>query len=75
MPFHQVTVQESLREDDVRIRRTRSLFRTRMQIGTGELHVPDDSELAFLKHGTPKLHAGLRDFRATFGQKSTLRLK
>jgi hypothetical protein len=74
IPFHQVSVQESLREDDVRIRRTRSLFRTRIQIGSGELHVPDGSELSFLRHGTPKVHAGLRDFRATFGQKSTLHL-
>jgi hypothetical protein len=74
VPFHTVNVQESLREEDVRIRRTRSLFRTRIQTGKGELSVPEDSELAFLRHGVPKLHLGLRDFRATFGQKSVLGL-
>jgi acetoacetate decarboxylase len=75
LPFHLVTVQESLGEDDIRIRRTRSLFRARLQIGKGELEVPEDSELAFLRHGIPKMHVGLRSFRATFGQKTRLGVK
>jgi hypothetical protein len=68
--FHINTVQESLLENDLKVRRTRSLFRARMQTGTGELTVPEDSELAFLRHGEPVMHAALRDCRATFGQKS-----
>jgi Acetoacetate decarboxylase (ADC) len=51
-------------------RHTLSSMRGRLQVGRGNLHVPDDSELAFLNTGSTIAHLALRDFRAVFGRSS-----
>jgi hypothetical protein len=52
------------------VRRTTSRFRSRFQIGTGHLHVPADSQVSFLRDGTPFRFTAIRDLTARFGVKS-----
>ncbi|GAA3815015.1 acetoacetate decarboxylase family protein [Streptomyces phyllanthi] len=53
------------------LRRTVCAMRGRLQVGRGELVVPEDSELAFLNSGSVITHMAIRDFDARFGVRST----
>jgi hypothetical protein len=51
-------------------RRTRSQFRTRLQLGSGKLDVPESSPVAFLRNGRVLAHSAMRDFTVSFGLRS-----
>jgi hypothetical protein len=65
-PARVVTVQEA----DGTVRRTVAKFRCRFQTGRGELLIPADSEVAYLRHGTPVRHMAVLDVTGRFGVKS-----
>jgi hypothetical protein len=52
------------------VRRTKSSLRARLQLGSGTLEVPEDSPVAFLRHGKVVRHVAMRDLSARFGIKS-----
>lgn len=52
-------------------RRTKSLFRTKLQLGAGSLNVPADSPVSFLRQGRVLIHSAMRDFTVQFGLRST----
>lgn len=65
-PFSSWLTQESA----TGLRGTFSRFRARFQFGSGELTVPDTSDLSFLNEGRPIAHIAMRDFTARFGLRS-----
>jgi hypothetical protein len=48
---------------------TLTIFSGRYQFGSGQLVVPETSELAFLRNGTPVVHIAVRDVRGRFGHR------
>jgi hypothetical protein len=54
------------------VRRTRSTFRSKLQLGSGTLEVPEDSPVAFLRRGRILGHVAMRDFTVQFGIRSVV---
>src|SRR5215475_391208 len=65
-PAKVVTVQEQ----DGTVRRTTGSYRCRFQTGRGELVIPADSEVAFLRRGRPVRHIAMLEVTGRFGVRS-----
>ena len=61
-----------LQEHDGAVRRTKSKFRARFQLGKGTLDIADSGPVSFLRQGRVLRHVAMRDFTATFGIRSEL---
>jgi hypothetical protein len=59
-----------VQERDGVVRRTRSSLRARLQLGSGSLEIPEDSPVAFLRHGKVVRHVAMRNMTARFGVKT-----
>lgn len=65
-PFRMIVQQDT----EAGRRRTVSSMRGRLQIGGGELNIPQDGELAYLGRGSVITHIAVRNFQAQFGRRS-----
>jgi len=65
-PAKVVTVQEQ----DGTVRRTTGSYRCRFQTGRGELVIPADSEVAYLRRGRPVRHIAMLAVTGRFGTRS-----
>jgi hypothetical protein len=59
-----------VQEQDGTVRRTTGSYRCRFQTGRGELVIPADSEVAYLRRGRPVRHIAMLDVTGSFGAKS-----